>query len=85
MESETGKTSVKMEGEAGGASVKMEPQVVVHLGPVPVSKKGLSPILKELGQRKSFIDLSLKCDDGIFGVHKALVSAQSKVSWFGGL
>ncbi len=52
----------------------------VQLGPVPPHRRGaLSPMMKEISQRRNFLDLTLRCDDGFFSVHRVLVSAQSKV------
>ena len=44
----------------------------VHLGPLPLSRNRLSPMMKEICSRKNHIDLTFKCDDGSFGVHKML-------------
>jgi hypothetical protein len=52
---------------------------LVQLGPVPVPKKGLSPMMKEICARRNHLDLVFRCDDGSFSVHKMLVAAQSQV------
>ncbi len=60
------------------AGATMVPRV--QLGPVPPHRRGaLSPMMKEISQRRNFLDLTLRCDDGFFSVHRVLVSAQSKV------
>ena len=56
----------------------MAPQV--KLGPIPaISKTGLTPMMKEISQRKMHIDLVFTCDDGTVFGHKFVVGAQSKV------
>ena len=54
---------------------------VVKLGPTPLaSKTSLTPMMKEISQRKSHIDLVFSCDDGSVSGHRFVVGAQSKVS-----
>ena len=55
----------------------------VKLGPVPlVGKSGLSPMMKEISQRKCHIDLVFYCDDGCVHAQKFVLGAQSKVTFF---
>jgi len=52
---------------------------LVKLGPAPLaSKTSLTPMMKEISQRKSHIDLVFSCDDGSVSGHKFVVGAQSK-------
>lgn len=50
----------------------------VKLGPLPLSPKGQSPMMKEIFARQNHLDLVFRCDDGNCYVHKMVVAAHSQ-------
>ena len=63
-----------------GLSLLQKMAPLVKLGPIPLaSKTSLTPMMKEISQRKIHIDLVFSCDDGSVSGHKFVVGAQSKV------